>query len=122
MTRFIVCGTLLFLGGVANAQAPSPASANPNLPGSDLPVRMTPAEILKYNAGFAATDSRFIKCVRTENPGSMVKRRICRTNEDWDQRAENASDEARAIVDNIQLHGSTHGQEPADSIVPLTPN
>lgn len=112
------------LMAIAMASFPIPAVAQGDVvrTGSDGTVRMTPTQIADYNSALTPTDPGFIKCVRTENPGSMVKRRICRTNADWNDRAANASDEARAIVDSVQLHGASQSQEPAGSLVPLTPN
>lgn len=117
MTRSLACGFVLLIAGAAGAQEPGAEPANPH-----VAIRMTPTEISAHNASLAPADPQFIKCVRAENPGSMVKRRVCRTNADWTQRADIASREARDIVDSIQLHGSTRGQEPVGSLVPATPN
>lgn len=117
MLRSIVSGCILVAAVPANAS--DPASITTDSSGA---VRMTPKQIANYNAALTPTDPAFIKCVRTEGAGSWVKRRVCRTNSDWSQRADKASQEARDIVDSIQLHGSSQSQEPAGSIVPLTPN
>lgn len=116
MPRSIVFGALVFVASAAAAQG-VPTAENPN-----APVRMTPTQITDYNASLSATDPLFIKCVRQENPGSMVKRRVCRTNADWDQRAASASQEARDIIDKVNLNHSTHGQEPPGTIFPVAPN
>ena len=111
-----------FAGVVLSAALPAAAQDRAPLSGAQSAVRMTATEIADYNAALAPTDPGFIKCVRMENPGSMVKRRVCRTNADWNQRADTASQEARDIVDRIQLHGSSYPEEPPGSLVPLTPN
>lgn len=116
MLRLFAFSSLALFAGVAAAQEGATAS-NPN-----APVRMTPAEISDYNASLAASDPLFIKCVRQEGPGSMVKRRVCRTNADWTQRAANATQEARDIIEKVNLHHSTHGQEPPGTVFPVTPN
>lgn len=116
MLRPIAFGSLALFACAAAAQE-APTGENPN-----APVRMTPGEIAAYNADLAASDPLFIKCVRQEGPGSMVKRRVCRTNADWSQRAANATQEARDIIEKVNLHHSTHGQEPAGTVFPVTPN
>lgn len=116
MLRSIVFGSLVLFGSAAAAQG-VPTPENPN-----APVRMTPTQITDYNASLSASDPLFIKCVRQENPGSMVKRRVCRTNADWDQRAASATQEARDIIDKVNLNHSTHGQEPPGSVIVATPN
>jgi hypothetical protein len=83
------------------------------------PVRMTPSQIAAYNSSLEPTDPVYIKCVRTEAPGSLVPRRVCRTQQDWESRASAAQREARDIVDSIQTRGSTHGQEPPGTIIPV---
>lgn len=116
MLRYcVVTLTLLFAAAAASAQTGAPPS-----PSSQAPVKMTPTQIAAYNSELFPSDPAFIKCVRMENPGSMVKRRVCRTKGDWDQRAEAASAEARAIVDRIQTQGSSNSQEPPGSIVPMS--
>lgn len=117
MLRLVVfsCAICLAASAAAGDPAPPPTSSTGT-------VRMTMAQIAAYNASFEATAPEFIKCVRVEGPGSMVKRRVCRTNADWRQRSASAMQEARDIVDAIQLHGSTHGEEPPGSVVPAIPN
>lgn len=85
-------------------------------------VTMTSSQIDDHNATLDRSDPQFIRCVRDGRTGSLLKRKVCRTNTDWDRRAEAGNREARDIVNSIQLHGSTHGEEPAGSIQPiLTP-
>ncbi len=116
MRHFLLLGLFALQPSGLGAQEPAARS----LP-SDA-VRMTSAQISLYNADLAPTDPQFIRCIRSEAPGSLVKRRTCRTNADWETRASAASDEARAIVDNIQTRGFSVSEEPAGSLVPLTPN
>jgi hypothetical protein len=116
MLRAIALGCLVMLAAPAAGQERA-AATDP-----DGAARMTLRQIAEYNANLAPADPAYIKCVKTEGPGSWVKRRVCRTNADWSRRADQASREAREIVDSIQLHGSSASQEPVGSIVPLTPN
>lgn len=111
MQRLIAAGCLALLFAV-------PAHADDPEAQSDGPVRMTPSQIADYNAALQPSDPAFIKCVRTEGPGSLVKRRVCRTNGDWEARAATANQDARDIVERINSSGSTHGQEPAGSLIP----
>lgn len=116
MQRLIlICGLLAAGGPVFSQQAVGPPSSANGV------VRMTPQEIKNYNANLAKSDTAYIKCVRTQGPGSLVKRRVCRTNEDWDKRAVAAAQEARDIVDYVQTHGSSNSVEPAGSIGPAIP-
>ncbi len=113
MLRPIVLGCVLFVSVSAAAQD---ASA------PDTLTLMSSKEIAAHNASLDPSDKTFIKCVRSERPGSLVKKRYCRTNADWDRRAEIANRDARDIVDRILTSGSTHGEEPAGSLVPAIPN
>lgn len=107
---------------MSSAALAGPATSSPAQNGA---VRMTQSQIAAHNSQLAATDPSFIKCTRMEGPGSFVKRKTCRTNEDWERRATLATQEARDIVDNIQLRGSSNSQEPPGSLFPMasvTPN
>lgn len=113
MRIFLVLGCLACLATIAQAQAPL----------SDITaVRMSASQIAAHNSALEPTDPTFIKCVRAEAPGSLVQRRVCRTQEDWNSRAEAGQREARDIVDSIQARGSSYPQEPAGSIIPVGSN
>ena len=106
-------------GCLALLLAAPQAHAGDSAPPLDGPVRMTPSQIAEYNATLGPSDPAYIKCVRTEPPGSLVKRKVCRTNADWDSRASVANQDARDIVDRLNTSGSTHGQEPPGSTFPV---
>lgn len=114
MMRLAILGSMMILAGAASAQEPATPTAV-----TDGPVRMTSAQISAYNANLGASDPHFIKCIRSEPPGSLVKRRVCRTNADWEQRADNATEDARNFVEGVQQRGFTSPQEPVGSIFPV---
>lgn len=65
-------------------------------PPSKPPSAMTPTEIKSYNEGLAETHPYFIKCRKTLEIGSLVKKiRTCYTNEKWKQVIANSSQNAR---------------------------
>ena len=99
--------------------AASHVAAGESTAQSDDAVRMTPSQIAAYNAALEPSDPAYIKCVRTEPPGSLVPRRVCRTKGDWDARAAVANQDARDIVERLNTSGSTHGQEPPGSTFPV---
>lgn len=128
MYRVLIIAMAFLSAGAAIAQSSASPSVVDDAPvpkPSYLPdrgVQMTLAQISAHNAQLSNADPAFIKCVRSEGPGSLVKRRVCRTNEDWNARMASAGREARDIVDSIQTRGSSYPQEPAGSLVPLGPN
>ena len=53
-------------------------------PPPKAPSAMTPTEIKAYNEGLAQTHPYYIKCRKTLQIGSLVKKnRVCYTNEKW---------------------------------------
>lgn len=60
------------------------------------PSAMTPTEINAHNAGLAPNDPNYIKCRKTLELGSLVKKnRVCRTNAKWKEVVANSSQNAR---------------------------
>lgn len=48
------------------------------------PRTMSPAEIRAYNAGRERKDAEFIRCVRSDQTGSLARKTFsCRTNAQW---------------------------------------
>lgn len=48
------------------------------------PSTMSQSEIRAYNAGRVRTDPEFIRCVRSEETGSLARKTfMCRTNSQW---------------------------------------
>lgn len=67
------------------------------------PSAMTPTEIKAYNEGLSPTDPAYIKCRKTLEVGSLVKKnRVCYTNEKWKEVSakgnQNARDTAEAMT------------------------
>ena len=80
----------------------------------DGPVAMTAAEIRTYNADLDRAHPAYIRCVRTLETGSLVKKRsTCRTNAEWTRTDEVGNDDARDIVEDINRSGSTNRIEPS---------
>ena len=83
-------------------------------PATDGPAVMTAAEIRTYNARLARTDPAYIRCQRTLQTGSLVKKNTsCRTNAEWRRVQEIGNQDARDLLETIQSHTSTHDAEPA---------
>lgn len=79
------------------------APAVDRAPPAKAPSAMTPTEISAYNEGLAQTHPYYIKCRKTLEIGSLVKKnRVCHTNEQWkDVTAkgnQNARDTAEAMT------------------------
>lgn len=67
------------------------------------PSAMTPTEIKAHNEGLTPTDPAYIKCRKTLEIGSLVKKnRVCHTNEQWKEVSakgnQNARDTAEAMT------------------------
>ena len=80
------------------APAALAAEATPadRAPPEKAPSAMTPTEIKAYNEGLAQTHPYYIKCRKTLELGSLVKKiRTCYTNEKWKQVIANSSQNAR---------------------------
>lgn len=53
-------------------------------PPAKAPSAMTPTEIKAYNEGLPQTHPYYIKCRKSVEVGSLVKKnRVCHTNEQW---------------------------------------
>lgn len=60
------------------------------------PSAMTPTEIKAHNEGLAPTDPTYIKCRKTLEIGSLVKKnRVCHTNEQWKEVSAKGNQSAR---------------------------
>lgn len=70
--------------------------------GEPNPKEMGRSEIRASNARVLATDPYFIKCVRSEPIGSLVKSNYsCRTNRQWNAVDQAANDEMRRVADQM---------------------
>ena len=73
----------------------------------DGPVVMTAAEIRAYNANLTREDPAYIRCVRTLETGSLVKKvTSCRTNAEWSRVNDVGNQDARETVEYVQSHQS----------------
>ena len=64
------------------------------------PKEMSQSEIRAHNAKLPRDHPYYIRCVKREDIGSLVKRNFsCRTNQQWATSEESANAEARAIAD-----------------------
>ena len=94
-----MAATLLATSAFA-AESGAPAD---HAPPPKAPSAMTPTEIKAHNEGLAQTHPYYIKCRKTLEIGSLVKKnRVCYTNEKWKQVIaqgnQNARDTAEAMV------------------------
>ena len=98
----MILGTLLLL--VAAPSAILATETEPN------PKTMSQSDIRAHNAELSRNHPFYIRCVKSEAPGSLVKRnRSCRTNQQWSAAENAANDEARAIADHMRSKASTNG-------------
>lgn len=67
------------------------------------PKQMSRGEINKFNAKLARTHPYFIRCVRSGETGSLVKKSYsCRTNEKWVLADRVGSENARETLDAMK--------------------
>lgn len=86
---------------VTAAVQPAAALALADIPEPD-PKKMSQAEIRAHNSKLPRDHPYYIRCVRREEIGSLVKRNFsCRTNRQWTTAEDSANAEARAIADEM---------------------
>lgn len=67
------------------------------------PKAMSQSEIRAFNAKLARTHPFYIRCERSEDIGSLVKRKMsCRTNAQWQKAADIGNQNARDSVEAMQ--------------------
>ena len=72
-------------------------------PPPKAPSAMTPTEIKAYNEGLAQTHPYYIKCRKTLEIGSLVKKnRVCHTNEKWKAVWATENQDARDTVEAMK--------------------
>lgn len=82
------------------------AAAVDRAPPSKPPSAMTPTEIKAYNAGLPETHPYYIKCRKTVEIGSLVKKnRVCYTNEKWKEVLSKSSQNARDTAESFVSKG-----------------
>lgn len=84
------------------------AAAATVLPAAELPVldkdptKMSQSEIRDFNKGRLATDPDFIRCVRREETGSLVRRSFtCHTVSQWTQMDQQGNQNARDTYESM---------------------
>ena len=81
----------------AEAVTAQPAIAAPD------PKAMSHAEIRAFNAKVDRGHPYYIRCVKSEAIGSLVKRQVsCRTNEQWKEADRVGNDEVRDVMDHTR--------------------
>lgn len=71
------------------------------------PKAMSRSEIRAFNAKLARNHPFYIRCVKSEPIGSLVKRDVsCRTNEQWDKADRNGNDGARETYEAYRPRGN----------------
>lgn len=87
---------------IALAAAAGEPTALP-LPLTRDPRGMSQSEIRAYNAGRVRTDPNFIRCVRSEQTGSLARKTFsCRTNAQWAQADQIGNQDARDTYGSMQ--------------------
>ena len=103
MTRIlpiIVAATLFAAPAAFAMETAAPAD---RAPPAKTPSLMTPTEIKAYNEGLPATHPYYIKCRKSVEIGSLVKKnRVCHTNEQWKVALEKGSMSARETAEAMQ--------------------
>lgn len=103
----LAAAVLLAAPAALAAETATPADRSPP---PKAPSAMTPTEIKAYNEGLAQTHPYYIKCRKTLEIGSLVKKnRVCHTNEQWKEVTargnQNARDTAEAMTSKA-MNGS----------------
>jgi hypothetical protein len=95
---------LLFIAADAVAANPAPPVTTPppvNI-AEPNPKTMSQREIKEFNAQLTQNHPFYIRCVKSAETGSLIKRNLsCRTNKKWKEAADRGNEEARAIIDEM---------------------
>ena len=92
----MLASLLLLFAAQATAAVPAPVE-EPD------PKAMSRAEIKAFNAKLARSDPYYIRCVRSEETGSLVKKVYsCRTNRQWEVAYRTGNDNARDTVEAMK--------------------
>ncbi|PQM28697.1 hypothetical protein CVO77_09695 [Sphingopyxis lindanitolerans] len=106
MTRYLPVLMAAALFAAPGAAAADPAAAVDRAPPSKTPSLMTPTEIKAYNEGLPQTHPYYIKCRKTLEIGSLVKKnRVCHTNEQWKVVIAQGSQDARDTAEAMTAKG-----------------
>ena len=96
---------------VAASLLAAPAAAEEladRAPPPKKPSLMTPTEIEAYNKGLGQTHPYYIKCRKTLEIGSLVKKtRVCHAKAAWRERIARGNQDARDTAEAMTSKGST---------------
>ena len=99
----MISALLILVAAEAAAATPPAAVDEPN------PKAMSQSEIRAFNAKLARTHPYYIRCVKSEEIGSLVKRHFsCRTNEQWAKADKIGNISARETVEAMQSRGTNN--------------
>jgi hypothetical protein len=74
------------------------------------PTKMSASEIAEANEGLDPSDPAYIKCRRVAETGSLIgKKRVCRSNAQWDAMANSANRESRDMIEGMARSGGSNG-------------
>lgn len=108
---------ILMLASAANETvAPTAAPAATAAPAPQLAaegprgvVRLKASQIRAYNKGLAKDHPAYIRCESQPVTGSIaMRRKVCRTNKEWDRIITQGNEEARGFVNDMNK-GWTNG-------------
>ena len=97
----------MLTAAIALLTAVAPVAIPPDLVEPN-PKQMSQAEIRAHNAKVPRAHPFYIRCERSEAPGSLVKRNLsCRTNRQWIMADEAGNREAQIIADAMRSKATT---------------
>ena len=103
---------VLFAAPAAETVTPTAAPAPPPPITADGPrgvVRMKVSQIKAYNEGLPKDHPAYIRCESQPVTGSIaMRRKVCRTNQEWDRIITQGNEEARGFVQDMNK-GHTSG-------------
>ena len=106
MTRILPMLATAALLAAPAAFAAEGATPVDRAPPTKTPSAMTPTEIKAYNAGLPETHPYYIKCRKTVELGSLVKKtRVCYTNEKLKEVVAKSSQNARDTAESFVSKG-----------------
>ncbi|KTE21033.1 hypothetical protein ATE67_06770 [Sphingopyxis sp. H050] len=108
MTRILSALAAVALLASPAAFAAETTAAVDRTPPPKTPSLMTPTEIKAYNEGLPPTHPYYIKCRKSVEIGSLVKKnRVCHTNADWKIALEKGATSARETAEAMTSKAGT---------------
>ncbi|MCW1382213.1 hypothetical protein OLX02_05215 [Novosphingobium sp. KCTC 2891] len=95
--------TTFIIALAANAAASTSASGTAITALELDPRKMSQSQVRAHNASRIKTDPDYIRCVKSEDTGSLVRKRVsCRTNAMWEQADRVGNQNARETYEAMQ--------------------